>query len=171
MLIIFYLFMSSTSNYFEYANKSNRDLTQYEGILIYSTQHGPLPQEILFLPCKWNKKGRFEIFLVKTFSKGDKILYQVYFQGIHWIMPNIVEKLSTSKYADIKIGNSGLYKATYVLLTFDQSPDPLRDEMIIPPISTLIDLPIAVDGHQMKVKLMDLPDEIGTLKIYESIDW
>lgn len=163
--------MTSTSNYFEYANKFKRDVTQYEGILIYSPEHGPLPQEVLFSPCKWDKKGRFESFLVKTFSDGDKVLYQVYFQGIRWIMPDIVDKLSSSKYVLIKIGNAKVYRATYVLLTFDQSSDPLRDETVISPSSALIDLPIIVDGHQMKSKLIDLPDDIGKLKIYESIDW
>ncbi len=171
MLIFYYLFMISSFDYFEYANKYKRDLLQYVGILIYSPDHGALPQEVLYLPCKWNKKGHFENFLKETFASGDKVLYQVYFQGVRWVMPNVVEKLSASRYINIKVGYSGTYKASYAQLTFDRSPDPLHDETVLSPLSTSIDLPITVDGCQMHVKLMDLPNEIGKLKIYEPIDW
>ncbi|WP_156131348.1 hypothetical protein [Pedobacter kyungheensis] len=166
------LFMIGISNYLNYAKEHDRRLVHYDGIVIYAPEFGPLPQDVMFLPQAWNKKGDFEEFMVTALSKEDSKLYQVYFQGIRWIMPDIVEVLKSTKSVKIKVGSKNtVCKATYATLTFDETPDLEKDPEVTIGTTPTKMLPLMINSNKLIVRLQDIPEEMGTLKLYQPIVW
>lgn len=164
--------MIGISNYLNFAKEYNKCLIHREGIVIYAPELGPLPQDILFLPQKWDKKGNFEEFMITTLLKEDIRLYQVYFQGIRWIMPDIVEVLKSTKSVEIKIGSKNtLCKATYATLTFDETPDLEKDPEVTISTTPTKMLPLMISSNKLIVRLQDIPEEMGTLKLFQPIVW
>jgi|GEM_PF-2309422 len=162
------LSMLSISDYLQHAKSQSRQLHSVEGIVIYDPGMGSLPQDILFLPGKWDKKGSLEDFITK--KVGDKeILYQVYFQGIRWIMFDVEKILHSSKFTEIKIGKPlRNVNVTYAELIFDKTINVSNEEIIDTRDRYL---PISVHGKNSNIQLIDLPDSYGTLKIYKPIMW
>lgn len=166
--------MVGLNNYLQYAIKSNKNIVPYEGILIYASKFGPspLPQDILFMPKSWNREIDFEDFLVKSLHEKDKTLYQVYFQGVRWIIPEVGSELNKAKFIPIKIGNKEILgRATYAKLTFEQLDESIGDPSDFLPPSVRTDLKLVIRNSTFNVGLIDAPESIGVLKLYQSINW
>lgn len=166
--------MIGVNNYLQYANKNNKNIVHYEGILIYSPEFGPsrLPQEVLFMPQEWNREISFEDFLLKNLNERDKTLYQVYFQGVRWIIPDLESELENAKFISIKIGDKDISgRATYAKLSFEQLHQTIGSpfEVLLPSIRT--DLKLVFKKSTFKVGLIDAPESIGVLKLYQAINW
>lgn len=63
--------MINLTNYLDFAKEHNRNLNRYKGIMIWNPKFGSLPQDVLFVPSYWHKKGSFEDFLKNEFSRKD----------------------------------------------------------------------------------------------------
>lgn len=169
MLKIFTIFcMIGLSNYRAYATKHNISLTRYEGIIVWNPKLGALPQEVLFFPAKWNKQGSFKEFLLQELQRPNATAYQIYFQGMRWILPNLEESLNNTKSIEILVGSPpSLCRASYVALTFGPyTPD--EDNFTFEETHNLA---ISIDNVTKQVKLKDWPDQLGIAKLYEPIDW
>lgn len=164
--VYLFLGMIGLTNYLNFAKEHNRKLNRYEGIMIWNPKFGSLPQDVLFVPAYWDKKGSFEDFLKNEFSKKDFIIYQIYFQGIRWILPDLEQKLNDTKYVAIGLGYEyQISKVSYVALTF--SPDSMIEEEL----NIINELPIMIDGEKKIIRLYNGLSYMGNAKLYESIFW
>lgn len=155
-------------NYLNYAAGQGRKLVRYEGILIYDPAFGNLPQDVLFMPIVWNHKNGFEDFLIKQFSNEKAHLYQVYFQGIRWILPDLEKKLSSCGFVEIQIGlKPRKVKATYAALTFDETTPAISEDE--DHVSKKTTLPMIIKHIKLETDIIEIPPEFGYLKLFEPI--
>ncbi|WP_231490141.1 hypothetical protein [Pedobacter sp. Leaf170] len=160
--------MIGLTNYLNYAKEHNIVLHRYEGIIIWNTSFGPLPQEVLFLPVEWDGSSNFENFVEQEFSKEDAAIYQVYFQGMRWIMPSLADSLNNARYINVGVGtNYNLSRASYVAITF--VTDANNDEFTL--TERIRTLPVMVTDKRLTVKLHDDSPRFGTAKLFETINW
>lgn len=162
--------MIGLTNYLNFAKAQNKKLIRVEGIMIYYPEFGSLPQDVLFAPVVWDRKGDFKHFLINEFAKEDFVIYQTYFQGMRWILPDLEERLASTKKNVIKAGNN--YNeawVTYVAITFDVTGIKNSEDSIMLSRDKL--LQIIIRDYKTAIRLQDLPDEMGTGKLFEPIFW
>jgi len=96
ILILIFISMSITALLNE-AKAQNRKLFAMEGIIFYFDTDS-IPQEVYLIPVKLNYKGDFEDFVHKTLDSFQGKALDVYFQGMRWMMPNLLEEVQNMKY-------------------------------------------------------------------------
>ncbi|MGY3054691.1 hypothetical protein ACVWYG_002900 [Pedobacter sp. UYEF25] len=160
--------MIGISNYHNYVAKHNLSLTRYEGIIIWDAKFGAVPQDVLFFPSTWNRQGSFKEFLLIEIQKPNATVFQVYFQGMRWILPDLEERIINTKSVEIFVGSqTSSCRASYVAITFGSyTPD---EEVFI--LEETNNLQISISNVTRQVKLKDWPNEFGIAKLYEPIAW
>jgi len=167
--IIFIFFMLEISTaWFSFAKGQNRNLVHAEGLIIYPDQDA-LPQDIYFYPLGKDSVLTLSEVISSKLSDTSAIAYQVYFQGIHWIQPDVLDRLLELKYVK---GQTSLWmfpdksvRLTIGIIIFDNT-------MALDPNNPYNDqktkMILSIGNSEYNIQLQEAPREIGVAKYLET---
>lgn len=160
--------MIGLSLYLEYAKAQNKDLSYVEGIIIYDNSQQRIPPVMIFIPTILNKQKNIEGLLTEKLSNNNTRGYIIYFQSLKWILPDLADRVKSLKHIVISYGALHKpHKVSYGKFTFDKTlkgdPDNIED-------NTLTRVPIVLNNKREYLLVSELPDAMGTPKLFEKID-
>ncbi|MCZ4221877.1 hypothetical protein [Pedobacter rhodius] len=143
----------------------NRKLQAQNGIMIYDSKNGSIPQEVYFIPASLKENEDQFDMINRVLQCSTTIAYQIYFQGIRWIMPNLKSVLSNLKGDEIKYGYKSVnLRVCYIKLIFDITlNDDVTDDDNSSQESIPVQVPIQYHNKKNIITIMDQTKEIGML--------
>lgn len=87
----------TVSQFLHYAKAQTDSLNEFEGIIFYY-ETDAIPQEVFLLPCKVTYKGCFTAFADSTIKNYKGKLIDIFFQGMRWGMPNLLQEVERMNY-------------------------------------------------------------------------
>jgi len=97
LLRIFFIMFISLSQFFNNARAQNSIINEFEGIIIYH-ETDSIPQDVFLIPCKVEYTGSFSDFVLNTLRDLKGQALEIYFQGMRWGMPNLLEVVKKMNY-------------------------------------------------------------------------
>ncbi|WP_158799602.1 hypothetical protein [Pedobacter sp. L105] len=162
--------MCSLVSYLAYAEAHNMVLKCMDGLIMYPVmEETPIPHYIYFMPMDITDVGSLSKFLNSHFLYLPGTFYVLYFHPIRWILPDLGETIRSMPCLPVGYGQSRiLFHMSCGRMTFDVTPDKtIREEEK----ETVFRVPLYLKETSFFINVVELPDHMGTPKIFEQIDF
>ncbi len=92
---------TTLSQFISHAKAQNSLITKKEGIIFYY-ETDSIPPIVFLVPCKVKFNGLFSDFVIKKLENYSGGVTEIYFQGMRWGMPNLLEQFQKLEYLKCK---------------------------------------------------------------------
>lgn len=161
--------MSSMTSFLAYAEARNRVLKPIDGVIMYPFEETAIPQYVYFMPKTLAEGEHLSEFFKHQFFYLPDLFYVLYFNPIRWILPDLAERIQSLECIPVGYGKDRkLFQLSYGRITFDVTPasdEPDFEEQ------TVFIVPLYIAGTNFFINVVELPNNMGTPKLFEKIDF
>ena len=160
----------SIINLLDSAKAQNKKLIEWEGIIVYFDTDS-IPQEVYLIPVKLDYEGTFENFVHHTFENYNGNAIDMYVQGMHWLMPNLLEEIQSLQYikAESLINIKGGLPKTLRISAAKIYTDTSHIEVMDTFRDRIMEFPIQIGKIKYNLRIENLKKRFGIPQYIESV--
>lgn len=161
--------MSSLTSFLAYAEAQNLALKTLDGIVMYHLTEAAIPEYIFFMPVRLPNGKSLGKFFNCQFRYIPEKFYLIYFNPIRWVLPNLADTMRELEGIAVEYGKYKLsFQLTYGRIIFDvtqSNKNNVKEDL------SEFQIPICVEEKNFFINVIDLPEKMGTPKVFEKLDF